>query len=224
MSIEHVECDGTVALARLEELRGLYPSTKRYPFIIGGEEELERLSEVMEFDERRPADIVAESLSVDVPAWFEERESEARQGWFKEEYVTGEWPGEAQEKDGIKAHLDLLTRAVRPLVYIGVVNVERPWMLPAEAKYGGWNECPDAAVQCAIMRYWGEKHGAEIVSLAGDFIEFVVREPPRTAKDSIKLAWEQYWYCNDIVDQGMQTVNNLAAGLMNSDYWFFWWD
>jgi hypothetical protein len=74
------------------------------------------------------------------------------------------------------------------------------------------------------MRYWKERYGAEIVSLSGDVIECAVQKPPRTIEDSIELAWEQYWYCSDIVDQGTQTIMNLAAGLMNSDYWFFWWD
>ena len=224
MSIEHVECDGTVALARLEELRGRYPSTKKYPFIVGGEDELERLLEGMEYEEREPAAIVAESLSLDVPAWFERQKAEFREAGRAEEDVAGEWAGEAQEKDGIKAHLDIVTRSIKPVVYIGLAAVDEPWMLPAEAKYGGWNECPDAAVQCAVMRYWGEKHDAEIVSIAGDVIECVVRRPPTTVEDSIELAWEQFWYCNDIVDQGTWSVANLAAGLMNSNYWFFWWD
>ena len=224
MSIEHVECDGAAALARLEELRGRYPSTKKYPFLIGGERQLEMLLEVMEYEEREPAAIVAESLSIDVPAWFEERKAEFWEGDRVEDDVAGEWRGEAEEKDGVKAHLDIVTGAIKPVVYIGLATVGEPWMLPAAVKYGGWNVCPDAAVQCAVMRYWKERHDAEIVSIAGDVIECVVRRPPQTAEDSIALAWEQYWYCNDIVDQGTGTVANLAAGLMNSNYWFFWWD
>jgi hypothetical protein len=38
------------------------------------------------------------------------------------------------------------------------------------------------------------------------------------------LAWEQYWYCLDIVDQGVGSVSALAATLLNSTYWYFWWD
>ena len=30
--------------------------------------------------------------------------------------------------------------------------------------------------------------------------------------------------CNDIIDQGMGSYRALAAGLMASDWWFFWWD
>lgn len=38
------------------------------------------------------------------------------------------------------------------------------------------------------------------------------------------LAKELYEYCPDIVDQGMGTITNLAALLMVSNAWFFWWD
>lgn len=224
MSIEQVECEGASALSRLEELRSQFPSTKRYPFIAGDREALEELIERAEDDEREPAGILAESLSVDVPAWFARRKSEAAEDGLDLEEVAGEWAGEAEEKEGITSHLDMLSGAVRPLVSIGLATVEQPWMLPAVLKYGGWNECPDAAIQCAVMRRWQEKYGAEIVCVTGDVIECVVRNPPTTAEASIELAWEQYWYCGDIVDQGTLTVANLASGLMNSNHWFFWWD
>ena len=38
------------------------------------------------------------------------------------------------------------------------------------------------------------------------------------------LAWEQYLYCQDIVVQGCETIANLAATLLNSPFWYFWWD
>jgi hypothetical protein len=47
---------------------------------------------------------------------------------------------------------------------------------------------------------------------------------PATREEALELAREQYFYCNDIVDQGMGSYRRLAAGLMASDWWFFWWD
>ena len=38
------------------------------------------------------------------------------------------------------------------------------------------------------------------------------------------LAWEQFLFCEDIVSQGVETISNLGATLLNSPYWFFWWD
>jgi len=34
----------------------------------------------------------------------------------------------------------------------------------------------------------------------------------------------QYVYCSDIVDHEVETLNALAAVLMGSDRWYFWWD
>jgi hypothetical protein len=38
------------------------------------------------------------------------------------------------------------------------------------------------------------------------------------------LAREQYLYCSDIVWQGVGSVSNLSKTLLNSNYWYFWWD
>jgi hypothetical protein len=45
-----------------------------------------------------------------------------------------------------------------------------------------------------------------------------------TGDPGIVLAWEQFGFCGDIVWQGAGTVNSLAGTLMNSSFWYFWWD
>jgi hypothetical protein len=137
MSIDQIECEGTDALLRLEQLRDHFSSTKNYPFIIGDREELERLLENMKYDDRLQSAIVTESLGIDVLAWFEQRKSEAHEDGFVDEDMVGEWSGESQEKESIKSYLDILTGAIKPVVYIGIANIDQPWMLPAETKYGG---------------------------------------------------------------------------------------
>ena len=47
---------------------------------------------------------------------------------------------------------------------------------------------------------------------------------PATRDEAIALAHMQYAYCNDIVDQGTESISRLAAELMAHDWWFFWWD
>jgi hypothetical protein len=51
----------------------------------------------------------------------------------------------------------------------------------------------------------------------------VQRRPP-TREAALELAREQYVYCSDIVDQGVQTLSAFAAALMENDWWYFWWD
>ena len=52
----------------------------------------------------------------------------------------------------------------------------------------------------------------------------LIKNPPTDRETAFKLAQEQYIYCSDIVEQGMQTLNNLAARLLNGKTWYFWWD
>jgi hypothetical protein len=62
-------------------------------------------------------------------------------------------------------------------------------------------------VRVAILKYWYERWGAEVVAAtAGD------------------LAKEQYRYCRDLVEQHTGSVAVLAHLLLDSPVWWFWWD
>ncbi|MCA9022048.1 MAG: DUF4253 domain-containing protein, partial [Planctomycetaceae bacterium] len=121
-------------------------------------------------------------------------------------------------------HKNAVTGNFLPEVYIGLAEVETSWQLPAVLKFGGWNDCPEAEIQCAFHRKWQTEFGAEICSVGGGVIECTVNRPPQDQQSAMQLAWEQYWYCADIVDQGCETISNLGATLLKSPYWFFWWD
>ncbi len=60
--------------------------------------------------------------------------------------------------------------------------------------------------------------------MSADVIEMRVARPPTTREDAMALANEQYAYCEDIVHQGVESLSNLAATLLNGTVWFFWWD
>jgi hypothetical protein len=81
-----------------------------------------------------------------------------------------------------------------------------------------------AAEHAALWRYWQERYGATVACIANDVIEFTVSKPPRTREQALELARQQYVYCADIVHQGVGTVEALAATMMNSSVWYFWWD
>ena len=76
----------------------------------------------------------------------------------------------------------------------------------------------------AAQRYWGEAYGAVIVAATADVIEMKAGRPPGTREGAVKLAREQFAYCTDIVTQGTETIENLAAGLLGGTAWYFWWD
>ena len=47
--------------------------------------------------------------------------------------------------------------------------------------------------------------------MSSDVIECKVANPPRDREAAVALAWEQFWYWEDIVYQGCETVNKEAV-------------
>jgi hypothetical protein len=39
-----------------------------------------------------------------------------------------------------------------------------------------------------------------------------------------RLAAEQWAFCNECAGEGLNDVASIAASLMNSPIWTFWWD
>jgi len=104
------------------------------------------------------------------------------------------------------------------------VPTPRGWEAPAFLNFGGWNACPQPAEHCAVLAYWKGRYGAEVASMTRDVIELEVARPPASRDEAMALALEQFDYCEDIVDQGVGTISNLAADLLAGSPWYFWWD
>ncbi|MCU0914498.1 MAG: DUF4253 domain-containing protein [Planctomycetes bacterium] len=137
----------------------------------------------------------------------------------------GAWP------DNVRASQDLIgptdsTMKPRLLRTVVICNVPTPrsWEVPAYLFFGGWNECPNPEEHVALLRYWHEHYGADVITLLGDAIECTVSRPPSEREAALALAREQFVYSPDIVMQGTQTLSALAAALCGGTTWFFWWD
>ncbi len=131
---------------------------------------------------------------------------------------------EVSELAGLSAHLDIQSRKPLPEVLIASIPARPPWLAPIYLRFGGWNACPDPVDHAILFKYWAEKYGTTIIAITSDTIECHVARPPTTKEAALALAREQYAYCSDIVDQGTETIPNLAQGLLNSNHWYFWWD
>jgi hypothetical protein len=224
MEFSTLKIPGADAIRLLGEHRSRYAATGQYPFLIGDAEELGRIKEAAEFNKENPTAIIRASLEVKLAEWFERRRLAAEEYEFSSEELLGEWPGEIADKGSIGLYKDVLSGKIKPEVFLGLAKTENPWHLPAILRYGGWNECPAPEVHCAFYRRWQDEFGVEITGMSGDVIECAVKNPPTDRKTATHLAWEQYWYCADIVEQGCGSISNLAATLLNSPYWYFWWD
>ena len=217
-------CRGNDAQQRLARMRDVGMREGFIPILLGDAEAVANLAELPTHNDGTLEEYLLEADKIDVRQWHAKTESEARS--FDEECEgppAGEWPANPDRNDVILAATDLRGK-YKPQVYIARMPVRRSWETFAHLKYGNWNDCPDAHVHVAIARSWNDRFGAEVVAITGDTVEFAVSRPPRDREQAIALAWEHYWYCSDIVDQGVETMSRLAASLMVSKYWFFWWD
>ncbi len=71
------------------------------------------------------------------------------------------------------------------------------------------------------FRQWKAEFDFRIIGVGLDFIQADILKEPR---DYLKLAREIYSMCPDVVDQGTESVGELAAEMKRSKTMFFWWD
>jgi hypothetical protein len=91
--------------------------------------------------------------------------------------------------------------------------------------WGDWNACPPPEQHVAVLRSWRERYGARLQAMSHDTLELAVERPPADRAAAIALAREQFGYAEDIVVQwNHPTIGELAAALIGSDRWHFWWD
>lgn len=216
--------DGAKALDTLAAYRNDYLKTGNFPFLIGESRDLKLINEVYSSEDRSFDELIKSSLTIDPQEWINQQRANAEASHFTAGSTLGVWPDERPAQGEISLHRDTLNGDIRPNVVIGLARIKEIWQLPAAVKYGGWNDCPSADVHCAFFRKWQAEVGVQILGMSGDVVECLVSNPPTDQAAAIELAWQHYWYCPDIVEQGCKTVSNLAATLIDSDYWYFWWD
>jgi len=213
---------GTEALATWERLRR---EGKGWPVIVGDDEALLMIAEVLEGNAgQSTAAILAAADRTRLPAALEKAFAEENGGDMPG-LELGEWPAPRRaEQPGLTVASDILTGKPFARCHIVMVPAADGSEVPAYLRWGAWNACPPPEVHVALLRQWKQRYGAELVGLSGDVLNLRAARRPTTRDAALALAREQYLYCPDIVDQGVGALRPLAASLMESDWWFFWWD
>jgi len=221
MEIELITVSGAEALVELREALAEASETGYHPILVGDATDYDQILEGIEQGEE-PEAILPKAERISALEWF----SASLDDGGRDSNLSEDWPTgtEIEEEMGIITHLDLRTYQPKPEVLIRNFKIPAAWQAFAQLSWGGWNDCPSPAEHCAIHRYWAEQYGAEVVSITHDTVQCIVARPPKDRESAMKLAIEQYLYCGDIVDQGCQSITALAASLVNSNYWYFWWD
>jgi Domain of unknown function (DUF4253) len=219
---------GKSALAKFEELKN---SGRGIPVIVGTDEDLAMILELSEDEALSPTQIIrkANALGVDFdirkhlgPQNNPDDVDSEDEEFF--ESVRGDWPSTGYVIDAPTVISDASTGEMLSQVRILLVPAKSDSELPAYLKWGAWNECPEAQVHVAMLRKWKSIYDTELVGLTGEVMNLRVRKRPQNRAEALELALEMFAYCPDIVVQGTETVEALAASLLESDYWYFWWD
>jgi hypothetical protein len=206
-----IETTGDEALAKWRELKSAGQGS---PVILGGD--YARVS----FDdpfEPSAEDILRAAAGVRFPGDLARRK--AANG-----PPVGEWPAAPSPPSPLYIVSDFLTGKPLAKVTIALAPTDDWTTIPAYLCWGGWNACPAPEYHVAAMRAWRDRYGAELVGVSVDTIYSRVASRPKTRKEALALARDQYIYCTDLIDQGGGTYSALAADLMANDWWRFWWD
>jgi hypothetical protein len=222
---------GKQALENWQKLHGLVKQSQYWPVVMGPASNFDSLQDLWpEADSLpTPAALLKKAASLDLAGWLSENTPEVLpdEAFDPEEFEEfGEFlsPESMQPTSEFTTHLDILSRKPYPEVLIGLVPTPDPWEVPAWLYTGGWNACPEAEVHIRLMETWFVRYGAELVGLTHDVIELAIARPVQEIEEARELALTQYAYCPDIIDQGVQTIENLAQTLLGSSVWYFWWD
>jgi hypothetical protein len=230
---ERVAVPGEQALVEWERLKA---AGRGWPVIVGTDDDLERIADQFSLDDptvqgaevpgmdlRSPAEILAAAEHIAFP-------DDLRHwpGAYQPEDLdapVGNWPSTlGTNPPGPSMATDPLSGRPHARVHILLIPARFSWEVPAWLRWGGWNACPPPEYHVAALRRWHGRHGAELIGMNGDTLNLRAARRPQTREEAMTLAREQYGYCPDIVDQGVESLSALAATLMASDWWYFWWD
>jgi hypothetical protein len=121
---------------------------------------------------------------------------------------------------------DPYTRSSSPFDQVAIMRVPtvQSYEVPVYLDWGGWNACPSPLEIAAVGRYWEGTHGATLVAMGADKLEFSVTRRPANHAEAVALLKEHLSFAPDNAELDQDMLEEMAAELQGSDYWFFWWD
>jgi hypothetical protein len=101
-----------------------------------------------------------------------------------------------------------------------------PCEVPAHLLFGGFNSCPPPEVHVAMLRSMQTRYQARLLVIDCGTIEIVVSHRPASRQEALRLATDFHTYAESFegTAYNKQSAGHIAAYLLASDYWAFWWD
>jgi len=111
-----------------------------------------------------------------------------------------------------------------PDARIGLTPAARPAdVLPLIGWEGAVNSTTSLPI-AAVLRSWEDRFGARLLDIGFAEIRLLVSRPPRTIGAAQRIAAEHVVFCDECGGQGLTEVSTIAASLLESPVWTFWWD
>ena len=93
------------------------------------------------------------------------------------------------------------------------------WEIPAYISWYGAESCSSELV-VALLKYWHEKYGAELVAHYGTMLQLVTQTLPTSPEEAFRLAWEQQVIAPCTTCLPGISLRNHAREMLHCHQWF----
>lgn len=108
-------------------------------------------------------------------------------------------------------------------VTIGLIPAAEGWEVPALLAWSGAEAMDIGGPEhLAVLHFWNQAYGAELISMGLERLELIVEEPAPDARSAFELAVQHYAYCPALMDNLAPAMGALAATLFGR-HWLFDW-
>jgi hypothetical protein len=88
----------------------------------------------------------------------------------------------------------------------------------------GWSHNWGALEHAAVLRSWEDRFGARLLQVGFDEIRLLAERPPRTLQAAEHVAAEHFAFGDTCTGMGLCDIPGVAAELLATPIWTFWWD
>jgi hypothetical protein len=75
-----------------------------------------------------------------------------------------------------------------------------------------------------VLRSWEDRFGARLLQVGFAEIRLLAERPPRTLRAAEHVAAEHCAFCDECAGKALRDIPGVAAHLLATPIWTFWWD